>query len=65
MYDEKAIQRRPPHTSRSVRMLWRWIFDQVGKGLKVQTPPRIHIQIEDDILQYQGRCCFEFDQNSR
>jgi hypothetical protein len=43
MYGRKVIEKDLLHTSRGMRMLWRLAIEQVSEGLKVQTPPVVHI----------------------
>jgi hypothetical protein len=55
MYTRKAIKEYLPYTRRGVMKLWRLVVDQIGEGLKVCSPPGIHIKIESRRLQYEER----------
>jgi hypothetical protein len=50
MYERKNFEEDLFCIVRGVKKLWRLVIDQVDKGLKVQTAPRIHIKIESGRL---------------
>jgi hypothetical protein len=51
---EKERRRRPFHNNKGVKKLWRLIVDQVGKGLKVWTPSRIHIELDGEAIIWRN-----------
>lgn len=50
MYERKNVEEDLSRIDRGVKKLWKLVIDQVDKGLKVQTVPRIHIKIESGRL---------------
>lgn len=50
MYERKNVEEDLSRIVRGVKKLWKLVINQVDKGLKVQTAPRIHIKIESGRL---------------
>lgn len=50
MYERKNVEEDLSRIVRGVKKLWKLVINQVDKGLKVQTAPKIHIKIESGRL---------------